>query len=83
VADQDETGVVDFYLENYHEFEGQAQHDAWASGIGEPFDFTGNSYLEEWIRPLREMTPLIWSASTNALRKPGDRLRGVGASGRL
>lgn len=59
MADRDETGVVDFYLENYHEFEGQAQYDAWISGTGEPFDFTGNSYLEEWTRPLREMTPLM------------------------
>lgn len=55
----DESGAVDFYLENYHEFEGQAQYDAWVSGIGEPYDFTGSSYLEEWTRPLREMTPLM------------------------
>jgi hypothetical protein len=55
----DESGAVDFYLENYHEFEGQAQYDAWISGIGEPYDFTGSSYLEEWTRPLREMTPLM------------------------
>lgn len=59
MADQDETGVVDFYLESYHERDGQAQYDAWISGRGEPFDFTGSSYLEEWTRPLREMTPLM------------------------
>jgi hypothetical protein len=53
----DESGAVDFYTENYREIEGQAQYDAWISGIGEPFDFTGESYLEEWARPLREMTP--------------------------
>jgi len=53
----DESGAVDFYTENYREIEGHAQYDAWISGIGEPFDFTGESYLEEWARPLREMTP--------------------------
>ncbi len=58
-ADWDETGVVDFYLENYREFEGQAQYDAWISGIGAPFDFTGESYLEEYTRPLRERTTLM------------------------
>ena len=56
-AELDESGAVDFYTENYREIEGHAQYDAWISGIGEPFDFTGESYLEEWARPLREMTP--------------------------
>ncbi len=56
---RDETGIVDFYLETYQECEGQAQYDAWMGGGGEPFDFTGSSYLQEWTRPLRELTPLM------------------------
>lgn len=53
----DESGVVDFYLENYEESLSQAQYDAWqASEV--PFDFTGSSYLEEYTRPLRESSEL-------------------------
>jgi hypothetical protein len=46
-------GVVEFYLENYNEFESTAQYEAWFAGIGEPFDFTGTSYLDKYTQPLR------------------------------
>jgi hypothetical protein len=53
-SDYGDDGVVDFYLENYHEFEATAQYEAWFAGTGEPFDFTGTSYLDEFTRPLRD-----------------------------
>ncbi len=51
--------AVDAYLEDWPQLEADAQYEAWRSGIGEPFDFTGESYLDEYTRPLRERTPLI------------------------
>jgi hypothetical protein len=50
---------VDAYLDHWHqEGEGQAMYDAWLVS-DQPYDFTGASYLEEYMRPLREKTPLM------------------------
>jgi hypothetical protein len=51
--------IVDEYLAHDHERVGEEQYEVWRSGVGEPFDFPGRSYLDEWTGALREKTDLM------------------------